>query len=213
MLSRSKNLLSTATVLLSVIGSGFGVSVSYANAGMVARIATGHVVLRTGPSTTNKIIAVIPTGAKVQINGCLSNRIWCSFKYNGMIGWASARYLNTKNVPTISFTPIYVKPNPMMKEKKSKTAKQVVPHAKVITVPQKVEKRIQKHHQKHAPIRHTGVKRDERIILNPSMEAQAISVENVTAYNPFFPENVNYRNFERNETRYRIVTYPASVAR
>ncbi|MCZ2204458.1 SH3 domain-containing protein [Bartonella sp. A05] len=50
--------------------------------------------------------------------------------------------------------------------------------------------------------------RDERTILNPSPEAREISVQRVTAYNPLFPDNVNYRNVERNETRYRVVTYP-----
>lgn len=56
----------------------------------------------------------------------------------------------------------------------------------------------------------TGVKkRDERTILNPSPKAQGVSVKHVNAYNPFFPDDVNFKNFERNETRYRIVTYPS----
>lgn len=94
-------------------------------AGTVARVASGQVSLRTGPATAYKLIAMVPMGAKVQIYGCLSNKTWCSLGYDGKVGWASARYVNVANVPTIAFKKVPVKSNSMIKlpkvKRKSKT--------------------------------------------------------------------------------------------
>ncbi|WP_409360947.1 SH3 domain-containing protein [Bartonella heixiaziensis] len=210
-----KNFLSTTMVslffgvLLFCGGCGLEMFVLSATAGTVARVATGQVILRTGPAITYKAIATIPTGAKVHINGCLSNKAWCSLYYNRKAGWASAHYLNFNNVPTIAFTHMYVKPNSLIKAPKEKM-KRTVSGFKTITVPQKTRKNVQKLYRTDVIIDATGVKkRDERTIFNPSEKAHDVSVKHVTAYNPFFPNDVNFRNFERNETRYRIVTYPA----
>ncbi|GAA5109097.1 SH3 domain-containing protein [Bartonella jaculi] len=206
-----KNFLSTTTtmILLSFGGLGMGMFVPSATAGTVARVATGHVILRTGPATTYKAIATVPTGAKVQINGCLSNKAWCALSYNGKAGWASAHYLNVNNIPTIAFAHMHMKPNSMIKAQKEK-AKRIISDYKASTVPQKIRKNMQKLYRTDVIIDSTGVKkRDERTIFNPSTKAHDVSVKHVTAYNPFFPDNVNFKNFERNETRYRIVTYPA----
>ncbi|WP_455476377.1 SH3 domain-containing protein [Bartonella sp. B17] len=204
----NKNLLSTTTVILSLVGLWFGVSVSYANAARAARIAAGHAILHTNPAPTYKTIAIIPAGAKVQVNGCLPDKTWCSFQYNGIVGWASARYLNTNDVPTISFTSTRVKSDSMMKTREKNSIKHVIPSPKAIMKPQKIGQWVQSRYITDVPVNHTGIKRDERTILDPSTQVQNISVEHVAAYNPLFPDDVNYKNFERNETRYRVVTYP-----
>ncbi|EJF81192.1 SH3 domain-containing protein [Bartonella doshiae] len=198
------------TILLSVVGSsGLGMFASHAVAGTIARVAAGHAVLRTGPTTAYKVIATVPAGAKVQINGCLPNKSWCSLRYHGKVGWVPARYLSVNNVPTISFAHRHVKPHSTMKAQKEKM-KPAVPGSKAFTGPQKKRQHLQKLYRTDMIIDSTGVKkRDERTIFNPSSKAQGVSVKHVTAYNPFFPDDVNFRNFERNETRYRIVTYPA----
>ncbi|WP_455478073.1 SH3 domain-containing protein [Bartonella sp. B10] len=199
------NFLSTTVILLSFAGTVFGVSVSSATAGTVARVASGYAVIRTGPATTYKAVATVPSGGKVQINGCLPNKTWCSIHYNGMTGWASAHYLNVKNIPMISLGHMHTKPDPTIQAQKGKV-QQIVSNSKVVMIPPK----IQKQHRIDVVVDSTGVKkRDERTILNPSPKAHGISVEHVTAYNPLFPDNVNFRNFERNETRYRVVTYPS----
>ncbi len=204
----NKSFLSTTMISLFLVGSGLGMSTSHAVAGTVAYIESGHVVLRTGPATTYKAIATVPTGAKVKINGCLSNKTWCSIHHNGRDGWAFARYLNVNNVPTISFVPMRVQPNAMIKIQKEKV-NQIVPLLKTTTMPKKMRKQVQQY-RVDVVVDATGVKkRDERTILNPSPKAHGISVEHVTAYNPLFPDNVNFKNFERNETRYRVITYPA----
>ncbi|EJF76014.1 SH3 domain-containing protein [Bartonella alsatica] len=203
-----KNFLSTA-MILSFGGLGVGVFASNVSAGTVARVTTGHVILRTGPAITYKAIATIPTGAKVLINGCLSNKNWCSLYYNGRAGWTSAHYLNVKNVPIISFAPMRMELNSMIKAQQGKMKRNNAGF-KTITVPQKMQKKVQKLYRTDVIIDSTGVKkRDERTILNPSPKTHDVSVKHVTAYNPFFPDSVNFRNFERNENRYRIVTYPA----
>ncbi|WP_019221855.1 SH3 domain-containing protein [Bartonella senegalensis] len=202
----NKDFLSITPILFVLGGLGLGITVSHAT---VARVASGQAVLRTGPAKIYRTVATAPTGAKVQINGCLSNKAWCSLSYNGKVGWASARYFNVNNVPTISFTHMPVKPNSVIKAQKQKV-KRVVHSFKNLMVPQKKQKKAQKLYRKDVIIDSTTVKkRDERTVLNPSPKAQGVSVKHVNAYNPFFPDDVNYRNFERNETRYRIVTYPA----
>ncbi|WP_375656231.1 MULTISPECIES: SH3 domain-containing protein [unclassified Bartonella] len=211
-----KKFLSTTMILWALGASGVAVTASHAEAGTiagtVARVASGQVSLRTGPATAYKVISMVPMGAKVQIYGCLSNKTWCSLGYHGKVGWASARYVNVNNVPTVAFTKMPVKPNAMRKSPKVKKekVKQVVSGFKALPAIQKTRKNIQKLYRTDMIIDSTGVKkRDERTILNPSPKAQGVSVKHVNAYNPFFPDNVNYKNFERNETRYRVVTYPA----
>ncbi|WP_375649276.1 SH3 domain-containing protein [Bartonella sp. MU70NMGDW] len=211
-----KKFLSTTMILWALGASGVVVTASHAEAGTiagtVARVASGQVSLRTGPATAYKVITMVPMGAKVQIYGCLSNKTWCSLGYHGKVGWASARYVNVSDVPTIAFTKMPVKPNAMIKSSqvKKEKVKQVVSDFKVLPAIQKTRKNMQKLYRTDMIIDSTGVKkRDERTILNPSPKAQEVSVKRVNAYNPLFPDNVNYKNFERNETRYRVVTYPA----
>ncbi|WP_375681930.1 SH3 domain-containing protein [Bartonella sp. CE47NXGY] len=208
-----KKFLSTMMTLWALGASGVAVTAFHAQAGTitgtVARVASGQVSLRTGPATAYKVIAMVPMGAKVQIYGCLSNKTWCSLGYHGKVGWASARYVNVNNVPTIVFKKMPAKSKSMVKSPKEKV-KQAVSDFKALPAIQKTRKNMQKLYRTDMIIDSTGVKkRDERTILNPSQKAQGVSVKHVSAYNPSFPDNVNYKNFERNETRYRVVTYPA----
>ncbi|WP_336279609.1 SH3 domain-containing protein [Bartonella sp. CB175] len=209
----NKNFLSTTMILSSLIGAGLAMSESYANAGIVARVATGYAVLRTGPAKTYKTIAIVPAGEKVRINGCLSNKSWCALQYKGSIGWASARYLNVNNIPTVSFTHMRMKPNSIMimKEPRRAKVKKAVSDFRTVMASKKIQKQVGKEYRyrRNANIDPTGVKEgDERTILNPLPTAHGISVRHVSAYNPMFPNDINSKNFERNETRYRIVTYP-----
>ncbi|WP_455476798.1 SH3 domain-containing protein [Bartonella sp. B41] len=204
-----RNLLSATMILFSFVGIGIGISESAVLAGTVAHIALGNAILRAGPDKTYGVITIVPTGAKVQINGCLSDKDWCSLRYSGRDGWVSARYLNVDNVPTISVELGNMKKNPVMKTRKRRID-QVASDFKMITVPKKKLQRMQQQRRIDIILDSTGVKkRDERTILNPSPNAHSISVKHVTAYNPLFPENVNFRNTERNETRYRVITYPS----
>ncbi|WP_375657045.1 SH3 domain-containing protein [Bartonella sp. CM120XJJH] len=211
-----KKFLSTTMILWVLGASGVAVTAFHAEAGTiagtVARVASGQVSLRTGPATAYKVITMVPMGAKVQIYGCLSNKTWCSLGYHGKVGWASARYVNVNDVPTITFKKMPVKPNAIIKSPKVKKekVKQVVSDFRDLPAIQKTRNNMQKFYRTDVIIDSTGVKkRDERTILNPSPKAQEVSVKRVNAYNPLFPDNVNYKNFERNETRYRVVTYPA----
>lgn len=205
----NKNFLSTTMILLTLGGSGLGVSASHSFAGTAAYVRENHMVLRTGPAKAYKAITTIPTGAKVQINGCLSNKNWCFLHYKEKAGWAFARYLNINNVPTFSFAKTRMTPSSHVKVEKEKV-KQMTSGFKALNVPQKIKKHVQKLHRTDLIIDSTGVKKkDERAIFNPSPKARDVSVKHVTAYNPFFADDVNFKNFERNETRYRIITYPA----
>lgn len=204
-----KNFLSTTLLLLTLGAAGVGMSTSHAFSETVAHVASGQVVLRTGPATAYKVIETIPTGAKVQINGCLPNKSWCSLHYNRKAGWASAHYLNVNNIPTLTFSNKQIKSDAMVKTQEDKV-KQVVPSFKNFKIPQKTQKYTPKLYRTDIIVDPTGVKkRDERTILNPSKKVHGVSVEHVSAYNPMFSHDVNFKNFERNETRYRVVTYPS----
>jgi len=50
--------------------------------------------LRSGPSSTFDIVAVLPNGAQVVITGIGSPDNWLPVQYNGQLGWANGAYLN-----------------------------------------------------------------------------------------------------------------------
>ncbi|MCL6229480.1 SH3 domain-containing protein [Bartonella bilalgolemii] len=212
-----KNFLSATMMLTSLMGAGLMMVTSDAAAGTVAKIEKGKAILRAGPATTYKVTAIVPTGAKVQINGCLANKVWCLLQHNEMVGWASANYFNVHNVPVISFIQVKGKSKPVIQEQIVQE-KKVVSHSKNTPIAPVVEKKAQKKDETSVMVKkptdikdivHTGVKKtDDRIILKPSENTREISIKRVTAYNPLFPDNVNFENAERNETRYRIITYP-----
>ncbi|KEC54286.1 SH3 domain-containing protein [Bartonella rochalimae] len=213
-----KSFLSATMMLTSLMGAGFMLATSDVAAGTVAKIEKGKAILRAGPATTYKVTAVVPTGAKVQINGCLADKVWCLLQHNETVGWASANYFNVDNIPVISFMQIKRKPQPVI-QKQIVQEKQVISHPNNTPTATVAEKKVQKKDETSATINKkpldikdivpTGVKKtDDRIILKPSENTREISIKRVTAYNPLFPDNVNFENAERNETRYRVITYP-----
>ena len=54
--------------------------------------AIGAVNLRTGPSTAYPVITTIPAGARVDVRNCAG---WCSVRFGGVSGYASASYIAT----------------------------------------------------------------------------------------------------------------------
>ncbi|AQX27765.1 MULTISPECIES: SH3 domain-containing protein [unclassified Bartonella] len=212
-----KSFLSTTMMLTSLVGSGLIMANSDAAAGTVAKIEKGTVILHAGPVTNYKTLAIVPTGAKVQINGCLANKVWCLLQHNEKVGWASANYFNIDNIPVISFMQMKGKPKSVI-QKQIIQEKKIVSNSKDVFIPRVIEKKIQEKDETSVMVKKpkdikdivpTGVKKtDERIILKPSENTHEISIKRVTAYNPLFPDNVNFENAERNETRYRIITYP-----
>ncbi|PEJ60612.1 cell wall-binding protein [Bacillus sp. AFS002410] len=64
--------------------------------------AKANLNLRTGPSTKNKVLTVIPKGAKVSFLGYQTtgktqiDYNWAIVSYNGKKGFASTKYLNMK---------------------------------------------------------------------------------------------------------------------
>ncbi|WP_052341562.1 SH3 domain-containing protein [Salinarimonas rosea] len=52
--------------------------------------------LRAGPGTNYQVIATMPGGVVVDVEGCRGS--WCRVDYRGRSGWASARYLGEPSV-------------------------------------------------------------------------------------------------------------------
>jgi len=59
----------------------------------VRGFATANVNMRSGPSTGYPAVTVIPVGAPVTINGCMSSVNWCDVSFAGGRGWVSGNYV------------------------------------------------------------------------------------------------------------------------
>jgi uncharacterized protein YraI len=55
--------------------------------------STANVNMRSGPSTAYPAVTVIPVGAPVTINGCMSSVNWCDVSFVGGRGWVSGNYV------------------------------------------------------------------------------------------------------------------------
>ncbi|WP_235694421.1 SH3 domain-containing protein, partial [Brucella intermedia] len=56
-------------------------------------LATATINLRTGPGAIYPSMGKIPTGVILNVAGCTSGYGWCRVTYQGIDGWASARYI------------------------------------------------------------------------------------------------------------------------
>ncbi|PRD45252.1 hypothetical protein C5748_03320 [Phyllobacterium phragmitis] len=63
-------------------------------------LVTTDLNLRNGPGTRYATIGVLPDGARVNVSGCTSGYGWCRVNYGGRSGWASSRYLATRQGST-----------------------------------------------------------------------------------------------------------------
>ncbi|MFL0690629.1 MAG: SH3 domain-containing protein [Agrobacterium tumefaciens] len=57
--------------------------------------STANVNMRSGPSTRYPAVIVIPSGSRVNVQGCLSSANWCDVAFAGYRGWVSGSYLQT----------------------------------------------------------------------------------------------------------------------
>ncbi|MBP0493490.1 SH3 domain-containing protein [Pararoseomonas indoligenes] len=71
--------------------------------------ATGSVNLRAGPGTTYPKVVVVPSGAGVEIFGCLEGYSWCDVGFGSVRGWVSSNYLQytyeARRVPLPRYAP------------------------------------------------------------------------------------------------------------
>ncbi|RWX74464.1 SH3 domain-containing protein [Neorhizobium lilium] len=73
----------------------------------VRGIAIANVNMRSGPSTAYPAVAVVPVGAPVTINGCMSSVNWCDVSFVGGRGWVSGNYVKAN----YRSNRVYVAPN------------------------------------------------------------------------------------------------------
>ncbi len=83
-----KQVLTGAAMLLSLVVSGPAAAASAPPA-----VTAADVNLRAGPGTNYPVVATIPYGAAVLVDGCLSDFAWCDVIWGGARGWAAAAYL------------------------------------------------------------------------------------------------------------------------
>jgi hypothetical protein len=60
-------------------------------------ISTTGVNLRTGPSTSNKILHVVPSGASVTLQASAPSNGFYKIKHGGVVGWSSGKYYTLKS--------------------------------------------------------------------------------------------------------------------
>lgn len=68
-------------------------SMPAAAAAQSAGTVTTDLNMRAGPGGSYEVVSVIPTGAPIEINGCVDAGTWCEVVYDGERGYASASYL------------------------------------------------------------------------------------------------------------------------
>jgi len=83
-----KTLLRTAVLAAGVLAT------SAAQA--ATALVTTDLNLRSGPGTRYAVVGTLPDGARVGIRGCTAGYGWCRVNYGGVSGWASSRYLATR---------------------------------------------------------------------------------------------------------------------
>jgi uncharacterized protein YraI len=82
-----------------IIAAAAAVAASACIFALPVRAADGwsaaRVHLRTGPDTHYPVVAVVPSGAGLLINGCLNAWTWCDVSWGGARGWMAGRYIQT----------------------------------------------------------------------------------------------------------------------
>jgi outer membrane lipoprotein SlyB len=92
-----KHLMLSAAIIAAVAGPA---------AAATTASATTDLNVRSGPAVWNEVTGVIPSGASVDVEGCLGEVNWCKVSYEGNIGWAYGAYLSTTvDAETISLAP------------------------------------------------------------------------------------------------------------
>ncbi|KXF76749.1 ligand-binding protein SH3 [Paramesorhizobium deserti] len=83
-----KSLLRTIVLATGVFAAG--------SAQAATALVTTDLNVRSGPGTRYAAIGTLPNGARVDVRGCTAGYGWCHVYYGGLSGWASSRYLATR---------------------------------------------------------------------------------------------------------------------
>ncbi len=76
-----------------LLGIGFGLAIPAASSAEMA-YTTKTVNLRAGPSRDYELVAQIPAGAPVDVNGCVDDWTWCDVSLGNDRGWVYAGNLD-----------------------------------------------------------------------------------------------------------------------
>ena len=70
--------------------------------------ANANVNLRSGPSTSYSVQAIVPQGRQAQIIGRNVNTTWWKVSYNGVVGWMNASLVTVQPGLDLNRVPIAV---------------------------------------------------------------------------------------------------------
>ncbi|MGG0843962.1 D-alanyl-D-alanine carboxypeptidase family protein [Peribacillus simplex] len=109
------------------------ISNSGSSTATVTYTATANLNVRTGPSTTNKIIATVKQGTKLTVTGKNANG-WLKVSINGQTGYVSSKYVKV-SPPSSDAIQVVAKPEsiPVLVNKKNKLPENYVPKDLVYT--------------------------------------------------------------------------------
>lgn len=105
------------TILSGFVATSAILALSPASA--VEAVSTEFVNMRTAPGVHSAKVAVIPSGASLDIKHCLATRPWCEVSYGNNRGWTAARYIDTQNPHSIPV--IYGSKAPVVKKVRYET--------------------------------------------------------------------------------------------
>jgi uncharacterized protein YraI len=95
---------------ITIVAAGFLAAISM-TASAQSAYTTRSVNVRSGPDTSYPPVAVLATGAPVQVMGCLDDWSWCDVVFGDNRGWTYAPYLNYDyqgaRVPFYSYAPAF----------------------------------------------------------------------------------------------------------
>lgn len=83
---------------MNVIAAGLAASLMTSAAAQAA-VATTSLNVRSGPSTSYRVVDTLRPGEQVSIRECISNG-WCYVIKSGPDGWASGKYLSDRRSPS-----------------------------------------------------------------------------------------------------------------
>src|SRR5437868_3019556 len=81
------------TLRTTLLAAGSALVLSAGIASAAPGVAQNDLNMRSGPGTNYPVVAAIPAGATVDVQGCTGS--WCQVNFGGTSGFASANYLST----------------------------------------------------------------------------------------------------------------------
>jgi D-alanyl-D-alanine carboxypeptidase len=180
-----------------------GLEPTVANAATVTYTATANLNVRTGPSTSNKIIATVKQGTKLTVTGKNVNG-WLKVSLNGQTGYVSSKYVKISNSSSDAIQ-VVAKPEsiPVLVNKKNKLPENYVPKDLVYTsIPFTFKEKTEKRKMRSEAA--TAISK-----LFTESKNQGVSLLGVSAYRSHATQVALFDSYVKRDGYAKAITYSA----